>query len=83
MAAGIKNYKKIEIEGPIAKKKISETAYAKNNMNWSDGYMYKQEKSFKETKVIDADADLYISKVTQALDEYFDLLLTEFLSCYK
>lgn len=84
VTAGTK-YKSIEIDGPVVKKKIKESAVAKNHNEFTaDGLIqYRQDKSFKQTRVVEADADLYIAKATQAVDEFLDILLSEFLSNYK
>ncbi len=64
----------IEIDGVIEKKKVSKMADAKNAKGYAFGVEYRQNKTIKQTKLVDADKATYIAKVSQAVDEYLELL---------
>ncbi len=73
----------VEIEGVIEKKKVSKMADAKNAKGYAFGVEYRQNKTIKQTKLVDADKATYIAKVSQALDEYLDFLATSVVESFN
>jgi hypothetical protein len=78
-----KNYKPFEIEGVIPRQKIKKTAAGKYRTDWGSGIVYAQQKDIKITNPVKADRDIYIAKVSQAVDEYLDILVAQLLENSK
>lgn len=73
----------IEIDGVIEKKKVSKLAEAENFKGYSFGTEYRQDKTIKEIRLVDADKATYIAKVSQALDEYLDYLALAIIDSFN
>ncbi|MGW8123127.1 hypothetical protein ACV07N_10760 [Roseivirga echinicomitans] len=73
----------IEIEGVIEKNKISKMADADNAKTYRFGTEYRQDVTIKQTKLVDADKATYVAKVSQALDEYLNILATTIIESFN
>lgn len=74
-----KNYKAFEIEGVIPKEKIKKVAKGEYRTDWGSGIVYSQRKDIKITNPVKADRATYIAKVSQAVDEYLDILINKLI----
>ncbi len=73
----------IEIDGVIEKQKISKLADAKNFKGYRFGTEYRQHRTIKQTKIVEADKATYIAKVSQTLDEYLDTLSSTIIDSFN
>ncbi len=78
-----KNYKAIEIEGVIAKEKISKRAEGEYRYDWGNNLKYAQNKKVAITNPVKADKQMYITKVSQALDDYLDIFISQLIENSK
>ena len=74
-----KNYKPFEIEGVIPREKIKKRAEGDYRTDWGSGIVYAQRKDITITNPVKADRNVYIEKVSLAIDEYLDIYLATFL----
>ena len=72
-----KNYKPIEIPGVIPKQKIKKRAEGEYRTDWGAGLKYAQKKDVKITNPVKADRAIYIEKVSQAVDEYLEIFISQ------
>ena len=78
-----KNYKPFEIDGVIPREKIKKRAEGDYRTDWGSGIVYAQRKDITITNPVKADRATYKAKVTQALDDYLNIFISQLIDNSK